>query len=85
MYTINEQLGLSLHSCKEKVTFVVSTVEPLLRGHHDKRSTPLETPLDNVNLNINVMISTPDKRQPLLRGHISGAKGVDSQKGFHFI
>ena len=32
-----------------------------LRGHHIKRPTPLEWPLDNVNLNINIFISTPDK------------------------
>ena len=59
------------------------TVEPLLRGHPDERPTPLERPLDNVNLNINVLISTPDERPPLLKGHISGAKRVASQEGFH--
>ena len=59
------------------------TVEPLLRGHPDERPPPLERPLDNVNLNINVLISTPDERPPLLKGHFSGAKGVASQKGFH--
>ena len=53
--------------------------------HHDKRSTPLERPLDNVNLNINVLISTPDERPRLLKGHISDAKGVASQEGFHCI
>ena len=31
-----------------------SAVVPLLRGHPDNRPTPLERPLDNVNLNINV-------------------------------
>ena len=55
------------------------TMEPLLRGHPDERPTPL----DNVNLNINVLIATPDERPPLLKGHISGAKGVASQEGFH--
>ena len=30
------------------------TVEPLLRGHPDERPPPLERPLDNVNLNIDV-------------------------------
>ena len=61
------------------------TMEPLLRGHPDERPTPLERPLDNVNLNINVhvLISTPDERPPLLKGHISGTKGVASQEGFH--
>ena len=40
-------------------------------------------PFDNVNLNINVLISTPDERPPLLKGHFSGAKGVASQERFH--
>ena len=62
---------------------IINTMEPLLRGHPDERPTPLERPLDNVNLNINVLISTPDERPPLLKGHISGAKGVASQEGFH--
>ena len=59
------------------------TVEPLLRGHPDERPTPLERPLDNVNLNMNVLISTPDKRPPLFKGHFSVAKGVASQEGSH--
>ena len=59
------------------------TVESLLRGHPDKRPTPLERPLDTINLNRNVLIFTPDERPPLLKGHFSGAKGVASQKGFH--
>ena len=59
------------------------TMEPLLRGHHDEKPPPLKRPLDNVNLNINVLISTPDERQPLLKGNFPGAKGVTSQKGFH--
>ena len=41
------------------------TVEPLLRGHPNERPSPLETPLNNVNLNKNVLISTPDQRPPL--------------------
>ena len=61
------------------------TVEPLLRGHPDERPPPLERPLDNVNLNINVLISTPDERPPLLKGHFSDAKGMASQEGFHCI
>ena len=56
-----------------------------LRGHPDGRPTPLERPLDTLKLNINVLISTPDERSPLLKGHFSGAKGVDSQQGFHCI
>ena len=62
-----------------------STVEPLLRGHPDERPPPLERPLDIVNLNINVLISTPDERSPLLKGHFSDAKTVASQEGFHCI
>ena len=55
-------------------------MKPLLRVHPDKRLTPLEKPLVNVNLNKNVVISNPDERPPLLKGHISGAKGLASQK-----
>ena len=61
------------------------TVEPLLRDHPDERPTPQERPLHTVNLNINVLISTPDERPPLLKGHFSGEKGVASQEGFHCI
>ena len=46
---------------------------------------PLERSLDNVNLNINVWISTPDKRPPLLKGHFSDAKGMASQEGSLYI
>ena len=60
-------------------------MEPLLRGHPDERPPPLERPLGNVNLNINVLIFTPNKRPPLLKGHFSDAKGVASQDGFHCI
>ena len=59
------------------------TVEPLFRGHPDERPPPLERPLDNVNLNMNILISTPDERPPLLKGHFSDAKGLASQEGFH--
>ena len=44
---------------------------------------PLERPLDNVNLNINVLISTPDERPSLLKSHFSDTKRVASQEGFH--
>ena len=60
-------------------------MEPLLRGHPDERPTPLERPFDKVNLNINVLISTPDESPPLLKGHFSDANGVASQEGFHCI
>ena len=56
-----------------------NTMEPLLRGQPDERPLPLERPLDNINLNINVLISTPDERPPLLKGHFSGDKGEASQ------
>ena len=62
-----------------------TTVEPLLRGHPDKWPLPLERPFDDVNLNINVLIPTPDERPPLSKGHFSGANGVASQEGFHCI
>ena len=68
------------------MAYVVSklnTVQPLLRDHPNERSTPLERPLENVTLDINILISAPDERPPLLKGHISGVKGVASQKGFH--
>ena len=52
-------------------------MEHLLRGH------PLERPLDNVNLNRNVLISTPDKRPTHLKGHISDVKEVASQDRFY--
>ena len=46
-----------------------------LRGHPEQRPAPLERSLYNVNLNINVLISTPDERSPLLKGHILWCKG----------
>ena len=61
------------------------TVEPLLRGHPDEIPPPLERPLDNVNLNITILISTSEERLPLLKGHFSDGKGVASQEGFHCI
>ena len=36
-------------------------------------------------MNMNVLISTPDERPPLLKGYFSGAKGVAPQEGFHCI
>ena len=35
---------------------------------------PLKRPLDNVNHNINELISSPDERPSLLKGHNSGAQ-----------
>ena len=67
------------------LTVIANTVEPLLRGHPDERPLPLERPLNKENLNINVLISTPDERPPLLKGDFSYAKGVASQEGFHCI
>ena len=59
------------------------TVEPLLWGHPEERPAPLERPLYNVNLNIDVLIPTPDKKPPLFKGHFSGIKEVALQEGFH--
>ena len=70
-----------MHIISDKMTIRYSG--PLLRGHPDERPTPLERPFDNVNLNINLLISTPFERPPLLKGHFSGAKGMASQEGFH--
>ena len=55
------------------------SVELLLSGRPDVRPPPLERPLDNVNLNINVLISNPDERP--LRGETE----VSSQEGVHCI
>ena len=58
---------------------------PLLRGQPDERPPPLKRPIDNVNLNKNILIFTPDERPPLLKGHFSDANGMASQEGFHCI
>ena len=50
-------------------------------GHPDERPAPLETPLDNINLNINVLISTPDEKPPLLKGHFLMRKGCPHKRG----
>ena len=45
-------------------------VEPLLRGHpFESPPPPSGKTICNVNLNINGLISTPDERPPLLKGH----------------
>ena len=67
-----------------RFSIFLNTVEPLFRGHPDKRLLPLERPLDSVNLNIIVSISTPDERPFLLKGHYFGEKGLASQEGFHW-
>ena len=54
-------------------------MESLLKGHPDERPSPLEWPLDYVNLNIIVLISTPDEMLLLLKGLLYGAKEVASQ------
>ena len=66
------------------MTHVIRTVEPLLRGHPYERPTPLERPLDTVNLNIDVLISTPDERDPPARP-LFWSKGVASHSGFSCI
>ena len=55
-------------------------MEPLFRGHPDEKL------LDNVNLNINVFISTPDERPPLLKGHFSVVlKSGGPTSGVHIL
>ena len=44
---------------KGNFNHIQCTVEPLLRGHPDKRPTPLERPHHNTNLNLYVLMSTP--------------------------
>ena len=56
-------------------------MESFLRDHPDERSTPLERPLDNVNLNINKLIPTLNERLPILKGHISGTKSSRLTRG----
>ena len=69
------QLCSGMTSRKVMVTTdVYIYMEPLLKVHPDERPPPLERPLDNVNLNINVLISSPDEKPPLLICHFSGAK-----------
>ena len=55
---INDDQFLNFY---QSVITSVYTVEPFLRGHPDERPTPLERPLDTVNLNINVLISIPEE------------------------
>ena len=53
-------------------------MEPYLR---DKKPTPLERPLFNVNFTTNVFISTSKERPPILKGHIPVEKGVGLTRG----
>ena len=62
---------------------IQTTVEPPLRGHPDKRPPSMERPLGYVNIGKKVLISSPNKRPPLLKGHFSSAKMVASLEGFH--
>ena len=38
-----------------------------MKTHQLRKDSPLERPLDNVKLSINVMISTPDKMSSFLK------------------
>ena len=53
-----------------------TTVEFLFRGHHDERPAPLERSLVDVNENLNLLISIPEKRPPLLKCLISKRGGL---------
>ena len=77
---ISEQSTLQYYPSLNYMQWNLFWEATLTRGH-----TPLERPLDNVNLNINVLISTPDERPPLLKVHFSDAKGVASLEGFHCL
>ena len=68
-------------NCLNMIWFPQYTVEPHLRGHPDKRPTPLNRPLDYINLNTNVLMSTTEERPPLLKGHTSGEKGWPHKRG----
>ena len=69
--------SISALKSKHKIMFdFVGTVEPLSRGHPDEMPTPLERPLNNIDLNMKDLISTPDERQPLFKGHIYRAKAI---------
>ena len=67
--------------------------DPVERRTHDLpcerrtryRLSQPDTVLLVVDLNINALISTSAERPPLLKGHISGAKGVVLQDGFPLI
>ena len=49
-----------------------------LRGIPEKKPTPLEMTREEVNINLGILISTPDERPPLLKEQILGAKWVTS-------
>ena len=69
--------GATIHdTCMYSYYIIIYILEPFLRGNPNKRPTLLERPFDTVNLDINVLISAPDERPPLLKEHFSGAKGV---------
>ena len=67
------------------LTFNQYTVEPLLRGHPDERQYSLKRQHDIVNLNHIELITTPDERPPILRGHISDSNEVAPKGGSHYI
>ena len=77
MYKEIEYLG----SKWKEASFNTTTAKPLLRGQTDEWQPPLESPhvQDSVNLNINVLIFTPDARPPLLKSNIFPEIGLASQ------
>ena len=64
------------------VFYLPNTAKLLLRGHPNERPRRLERPLDFVNLNKYVLISTPDERLPLLKGQSSLCKRGGLTLGF---
>ena len=69
-----------MNALKILINFELS-VEHLLRGHCDKRPPPLERPFDNVNVHINVLISTLDERPPILKATFLVQKGWPPKRG----
>ena len=78
--TVASEASKESEKKSKTLIWIEYTMEPLLRGHPDEIPSPLERPLDNVNLNKDVLIFTPDVRPFLLKGHFSDAKGVASQE-----
>ena len=65
------------HLCKKIINLAEVQWNRLLEANLSGKATT------QCKSNTNALISTPEKRPPLLKGHISAAKGVASQEEFH--